>query len=124
MRIDGSLLLFDAGGDDLAAFDLNLDGEGRADSRAGNDGSTNESVGSAAISAEVINGMRAGIGNHGMDSGEVVRVAQFFRVGDEFQFACAVRSPEREGPICIARKPDDHCREAVAGCVAICKFLS
>lgn len=105
------------------AVNLNLDGEGRTDSRAGNDGSANEAVGSAAISGEVINGMRAGIGNHGMDSGEMVRAAQFFRVGDEFQIACAVGRAEREGPVCVARKPDDHCREAVAGRVAICKFL-
>jgi len=117
------LRLFGAGGDDLAACDLNLDGEGRADSRAGDDGSANEAVGSAAIFGEVIKRVGTGVGNHGMDSGKVVRAAQFFRVGDEFQIACAVWGPEREGPVCVARKSHDHCGESIARRVVIHKFL-
>lgn len=117
------LLLFDAGGNDLATVDLNFDGEGRTDSRAGDDGSANEAVGSAAVLGEVIKRVGARVNDHGVSGGEMVFAAQFFRVGDEFQITCAVGSAEREGPVSVAWKPDDHCREAIAARVPIRKSL-
>lgn len=116
-------MFFGAGGDDLDAVDLNLDGEGWTDSRAGDDGSANEAVGSAAIFGKVIKRVAAGVNDHGVRGGKMVLTAQFFRIGDEFQIACAVGRKEREGPVCVTRKPDDHGREAIARRVAIRKFL-
>jgi len=82
-------------------LNLEFDAEGRADVAALNDGPANQDIaGKARESKGIIESMAAMIADEGMiGRTEAVLILEFLKVGNVFEFATAVGSLAREGPV-------------------------